>query len=98
MVSIRYGRHIATYDSNGWTSSDRAFAEMLNALRLGPESGSIDADPHVAVAKLAIARLRAGEIVKISSEPSALAGLPSDLVCIGPHDLQPRKSGVLAFD
>ena len=74
MVSIRYGRSIATYDSNGWTSSDRSLAEMLNALGLNQHVSPADGRPDLAVARKAIAQLRAGEIVEISVDASMPAG------------------------
>ena len=67
MVSIRYGRYIATYDENGWRSSDPGLAEMLNALRVPADIELHRDDRHLAVARNAITLLRAGEIIEVGA-------------------------------
>jgi hypothetical protein len=64
MVSIRYGRYIATYDGNRWYSTDAGLAEMLNALRVPPDVAFGQSDRDLAIARNAIALLRAGEIIE----------------------------------
>jgi hypothetical protein len=65
MVSIRYGHYIATYDGNGWRSSDPGLAEMLNALRMPADIELHPESRHLAVARNAIMLLRAGEIIEV---------------------------------
>jgi hypothetical protein len=72
MVSIRYGDYIATYDANGWCSSDPGLAEMLNALRVPAEIALAQGDRHLAIAKNAIAQLRAGEVIRTTAGQPAL--------------------------
>ncbi|HVH28808.1 MAG TPA: hypothetical protein VM818_18735 [Vicinamibacterales bacterium] len=67
MVSIRYGHYIATYDENGWSSSHPGLAEMLNALRVPADVELHPDNRHVAVARNAIALLRAGEIIEVGA-------------------------------
>jgi hypothetical protein len=72
MVLIRYGHYIAAYDVNGWSSSDPGLAEMLNALRV-PANIEPNQDRELAVARNAIALLRAGEIIE--SAPGQTAAM-----------------------
>jgi hypothetical protein len=64
MISIRYGRYIATYDGNRWCSIDPGLAEMLNALRVPVDLARDQSDRDLAIARNAIALLRAGEIIE----------------------------------